>query len=151
MDDSAQNQVQSTQSPQAASPVPQVPPQAATQQVSVSGGKEREAAPVSGVTPSHPEVVIPEVVAEAGVQKEHSTDHEVRLTPEQQATGIEPAKEATPVSTQPTMVQLPDEYKEPKGFALLHQQVKKAATWLMLLLFKSQQQATAQAKEKKEV
>ena len=150
MDDSAQNQAQIAQQPQGAPQTPQVPPVNTPQQVSVTGGgKEREAAPVAGIAPSHPEVVIPEVVAEAGVQKEQHIEHEVQLTPEQKAAGIEPAKEATPVPTQPTMVQLPDDYKAPKGFALFHQQVKKAATWLMLLLFKSQQQQALQEKEKK--
>ena len=150
MDDSAQNQAQATATTDFAPPASQMSSTAPAQQVSVSGGgKEREAAPVTGVMPSHPEVVIPEVVAEAGVQKEQSTDHEMRLSPEQQATGMQPAKEATPVPSEPTMVQLPGDYKVPTGFALFHQQVKKAATWLMLLLFKSQQQHALQEKEKK--
>jgi len=129
-------------------PPPQVPQQQATVGV---GGKENEAVGVGGVQPSHPEIIVPETVAEVGVKPEQGGEQEVQLTPEQKAAGIEPAKEATPLPQGATSVQLPDEYKEPTGFGLLHQNVKKAATWLWLLLFKAQKQSerTAQTQLKK--
>ena len=160
MDDSAQSPVQPTNPAQVQQPqvVSQPPAQvlqpvdtAQGQQVSsVPGGKEQEAVGSGGVQSSHPEVIIPEAVAEVGVQKEQS-DHEIRLTPEQQAAGLEPAKEATPVPKEPGKVQLPEDYQMPKGFALLHQHVHKAVTWLWLLLFKEKQMSAQQAQDKEEM
>lgn len=161
MDDSAQSPVQPASSAQVQQPqVVSQPPASVPQPLgntqgqqpasAVVGGKEHEAATMGGVQPSHPEVIIPEAVAEVGVTSEQSTDHEVRLTPEQQAAGLEPAKEATPVPKEPGKVQLPEDYQVPKGFALLHQHVHKAVTWLWLLLFKEKQMSVHHAQDKEE-
>lgn len=154
MDDTAQQSGISQVSQDQQTQVPQQPvgntqvqqdtpsPQVLQQQATVGiGGKEQEAVGVGGIQPSHPEIIVPETVAEAGVKPAERSEQEVQLTPEQKAAGIEPAKEATPLPQGTISVQLPDEYKEPSGFGLLHQNVKKAATWLWLLLFKAQKQS----------
>lgn len=152
MDDTAQSSQTTNTSQVSQPPIIQPPQQVPQQQMSVpQGGKEQEAIGMGGVQPSHPEVIIPESVAEVGVQKEQSTDHEVRLTPEQLAAGLEAAKEATPVPSEPGKVQLPQDYQQPKGFALLHQQVHKAATWLWLLLFKEKQMSAQHAQDKEKM
>ena len=103
------------------------------------GGKEHASGTVAEAQPAQPEVIVSQEVQEAGV--EATSSEEVQLTEEHKQAGIEPAKEATPLPQGPTNIQLPDEYKPPKGLGLLHQNVKKAATWLWLLLFKAQKQS----------
>ena len=133
--------VQSGQSvqDQSAPPVPQQQPVEPTQVSVPIGGKEHEGVQVVDAAPTHQEVEIPQEVIEAGV--ENAPAEEIQLNKEHKDAGIEPAKESTPVPSAPSMVQLPDEYKPPSGLGLLHQNVKRAATWLWLLLFKSQKQS----------
>lgn len=110
-------------------------------------GKEHEAVVVAEVEPAQPEVQIPQEVQEAGVEAVAS--EEPQLTDAHKEAGMEAVKEAAPIPSGPSKVQLPEDYKAPKGFfSLLHQQVKHAATWFYLLLFKAQEQA---AQEKKHI
>lgn len=142
MDPTAQNTqtppVQNTQQDQQ-QPV-QTPQEPVTQQsVSVpAGGKEQEAMSIGGIQPSQPEVVVSQEVQEAGV--EAIPAEEPQLTQEHKDAGLEAVKETAPVPQNPSKVQLPENYKVPKGFSLFHQKVKDAATWLWLLLFKVEQQ-----------
>lgn len=111
-------------------------------------GKEHEAVVVAEVQPAQPEVQISQEVQEAGVEAVAS--EEPQLSDEHKEAGIEAAKEAVPLPKGSTTVQLPEDYKAPKGFfSLLQQHVKNTATWLYLLLFKAQQQAARQAAQEK--
>jgi len=132
--------------------VPQQPAQGQdAQQVSQEpvnipvGGKEHEAVGVGGVQPTQPEVAISQEVKEAGV--EAAPAEEPQLSQEHKDAGLEAVKEATPLPSGPTKVQLPDDYKAPKSvFSLLGQHAKNAATWLYLLLFKVEEQKALQHK-----
>lgn len=162
MDDTAQSPAQPVQQ----TPVQPVPPQQSSQSVPPvqepavaqpaqqqpvnvpSGGKEQEAAVVAEVQPTQPEIVVPQEVKEVGVEATPSEEPE--LTQEHKEVGMEAVKEAAPVPSGPKVVQLPEDYKAPKGFfPLMNQKVKNAATWLYFLLFKAEQQAAKKALEEK--
>jgi hypothetical protein len=151
MDPTAQNpSIQPVDDTQGATsaPVPTVPADQQQQSpVSVPvGGKEQEVVPIAEIQPTHPEIVVSKIVQEAGVEAMPS--EEPQLTQEHKVLGVEVAKEATPVPSGPSIVQLPENYKAPRGFfGLFHQQVKSAATWLWLLLFKVQEQKENQSKK----
>lgn len=120
------------QQPQTATQIQQATQ--STQSVSVPvGGKEYEA--VSGVVAaSHPEVVVSEQVQEAGVES-HPDPEVVQLTPDQQKAGIQPAKEATPLPLQPTLINLP--IPEEKMQSILKRpNPTDSITWLATLLKK---------------
>ncbi|HET9946878.1 MAG TPA: hypothetical protein VFQ63_02335 [Patescibacteria group bacterium] len=110
-------------------------------------GKEHEA--IGVVTPmvkeSIPSVesVVAQEVKDAGVEV---VQEEPVLNQDHHAAGITLAKETTPVSTEPHLVELPGDYKAPQGINIFHQQVKKSVTWFRFLLWKVLKMKEAQKK-----
>ncbi len=97
------------------------------------GGKEHASMPMAEAQPSQPEVIVPEVVKAAGVES-HPNPEVIQLTPEQKQTGMEAAKEATPLPQMPTLhLPIPEE----KVVTILKMpNPKNSVTWLALLIKK---------------
>ncbi|MEK7605048.1 MAG: hypothetical protein AAB478_00830 [Patescibacteria group bacterium] len=91
-------QTQAVATPQVVSPSPK--------QAYPVSGPHKEAAPISQalvteyVKPTEVAVQLPQEVAEAGVEIVHNAE-QPQITPEHQAVGIEPAKEAVPAVVAP--------------------------------------------------
>jgi len=120
-------------------------PPAQSQAIPVSvpmGGKEQEVLPVVGAQASHPEIVIPEVVKEAGVKAETATDHEIHLTEDQRQAGLSPSGSAVPVEPNPFHSPL-SESKVQK--ILLKPNFNESLTWLATLFRKILQRQRSQA------
>ena len=119
-------------------PVPNVQqPTVQPVQQPISGRKEAPASPSKEwITPSTPEVVLPQEVKEAGV--ETKTDFP-QLTPEQKAAGLQVAKEATEVKP---LEQTALNTKTPRATLEIlkraHKKVTEGFSWLVRLIIKEQ-------------
>lgn len=140
------NSAQKTQSPSLVTPAPapsqQPPQQQAVQPMPVSGiQKELQVGPISQPTtetlikPTETEPMLTPEVSEIGVE---AHDHEtIRLTEEQKKAGILPAKEATPVPTEPSgMVHLPMAPQQAHIILQTHKKISDSIVWLALLVLK---------------
>lgn len=136
------NPAQKTQNPSLVTPAPVSPQQQPVPPVPVSGiQKELQVGPISQPTtetlikPTETEPVLSPEVSEAGVE---AHDYEtIHLTEEQKKAGILPAKEATPMPTEPSgMVHLPMDPKKAHIVLKTHKKIADSIVWLALLVLK---------------
>lgn len=143
MDDTAQNiQSPSSGAPPAPQPqtTPPVQPAQAPQTPVGSVAKEHELPiapqPESYVQPTEVAPVLHEEVEKAGVEVTPLHEPPV-ISEEAKKAGLTHAKEATPVSTQPSgMVKLPMDPKQAHIILQTHKKISESVVWLAMLIIR---------------